>query len=174
MYDSFSECCFGCIHVRDVGLIPGLGRSPGGEHSNPLQYSCLDCTSTSQFCGLWIVFVCLLLREVICSQQKMRGNYGDFPYTFSLQKCPTFPIINISHQSSTFVTTDEPTLILHNHKRIHHLPSSCYCTFILLLHIHLVIAHSVGLDKRIMTCIHHYISYKVFKINHISKLVSVC
>ena len=28
--------------VRDVGLIPGLGRSPGGGHSNPLQYSCLE------------------------------------------------------------------------------------------------------------------------------------
>ena len=29
----------------DAGLIPGLGRSPGGEedlHGNPLQYSCLD------------------------------------------------------------------------------------------------------------------------------------
>ena len=25
----------------DVGLIPGLGRSPGVENSNPLQYSCL-------------------------------------------------------------------------------------------------------------------------------------
>ena len=28
--------------VRDTGLIPGLGRSPGGEHGNPLQYSCLE------------------------------------------------------------------------------------------------------------------------------------
>ena len=27
--------------MRDVGSIPGLGRSPGGGHSNPLQYSCL-------------------------------------------------------------------------------------------------------------------------------------
>ena len=26
---------------REVGLIPGLGRSPGGENGNPLQYSCL-------------------------------------------------------------------------------------------------------------------------------------
>ena len=26
----------------DVGLIPGLGRSPGGGHINPLQYSCLE------------------------------------------------------------------------------------------------------------------------------------
>ena len=27
--------------VRDVGLIPGLGRSPGVGNGNPLQYSCL-------------------------------------------------------------------------------------------------------------------------------------
>ena len=25
--------------VRDMGLIPGLGRSRGGAHGNPLQYS---------------------------------------------------------------------------------------------------------------------------------------
>ena len=28
--------------IRDVGLIPGLERSPGGEPGNPLQYSCLE------------------------------------------------------------------------------------------------------------------------------------
>ena len=28
--------------IRDTGLIPGLGRSPGGGHGNPLQYSCLE------------------------------------------------------------------------------------------------------------------------------------
>ena len=28
--------------IRDLGSIPGLGRSPGGEHGNPLQYSCLE------------------------------------------------------------------------------------------------------------------------------------
>ena len=27
--------------IRDMGLIPGLGRSPGGGHSNPLKYSYL-------------------------------------------------------------------------------------------------------------------------------------
>ena len=27
---------------KDSGLIPGSGRSPGGEHGNPFQYSCLD------------------------------------------------------------------------------------------------------------------------------------
>ena len=28
--------------ARDEGSIPGLGRSPGGGHGNPLQYSCLE------------------------------------------------------------------------------------------------------------------------------------
>ena len=28
--------------IRDAGSIPGLGRSPGGGHGNPLQYACLE------------------------------------------------------------------------------------------------------------------------------------
>ena len=28
--------------VGDPSSIPGLGRSPGGGHGNPLQYSCLE------------------------------------------------------------------------------------------------------------------------------------
>ena len=28
--------------VRDEGSIPRSGRSPGGGHGNPLQYSCLE------------------------------------------------------------------------------------------------------------------------------------
>ena len=27
--------------IKDKGSIPGSGRSPGGGHGNPLQYSCL-------------------------------------------------------------------------------------------------------------------------------------
>ena len=28
--------------LRGKGSIPGSGRSPGGGHGNPLQYSCLE------------------------------------------------------------------------------------------------------------------------------------
>ena len=28
--------------IRDTDSIPGSGRSPGGGHGNPLQYSCLE------------------------------------------------------------------------------------------------------------------------------------
>ena len=29
-------------NVEDLASIPGSGRSPGGGHGNPLQYSCLE------------------------------------------------------------------------------------------------------------------------------------
>jgi len=36
--DGIKSAC----NAGDLGLIPGLGRSPGGGHGNPLQYSCLE------------------------------------------------------------------------------------------------------------------------------------
>ena len=30
------------VDIRDIGLIPGLGRCPGEGNGNPLQYSCLE------------------------------------------------------------------------------------------------------------------------------------
>ena len=36
--------------VRDLGSIPGSGRSPGGGHGNPLQYSCLE---NPMYRGAW-------------------------------------------------------------------------------------------------------------------------
>ena len=35
-----TACCAG--DAGDAGSTPGWGRSPGGGHGNPLQYSCLE------------------------------------------------------------------------------------------------------------------------------------
>ena len=32
----------GAEYIKDVASIPGSGRSPGGGHGHPLQYSCLE------------------------------------------------------------------------------------------------------------------------------------
>ena len=40
--------------VRDVGLIPGLGRSPGEGNAYPLQYSCLENPMDG---GTWLATV---------------------------------------------------------------------------------------------------------------------
>ena len=42
-------------NVGDPGSIPGLGRSPGGGHSNPLQSSCLENPVDR---GAWRATVC--------------------------------------------------------------------------------------------------------------------
>ena len=51
-YNTKTDKVVKCLHVkklpanawdiRDTGLIPESGRSPGGGHGNPLQYSCLE------------------------------------------------------------------------------------------------------------------------------------
>ena len=42
-------------NAGDLGSIPGLGRSPGGGHGYPLQYSCLE---NSMDRGTWWATVC--------------------------------------------------------------------------------------------------------------------
>ena len=50
--------------VRDVGSIPLSGKSPGEEHGNPLQYSCLENPMDR---GAWRVTV----HEVIKGQTRL-------------------------------------------------------------------------------------------------------
>ena len=36
------ESTYGAGDIGNAASIPGSGRSPGGGHGNPLQYSCLE------------------------------------------------------------------------------------------------------------------------------------
>ena len=38
--------------VRDMGSIPGSGRSPGGGHGNPLQCYCVETPWTEELGGV--------------------------------------------------------------------------------------------------------------------------
>ena len=40
------------VDAGDMGSVPGLGRSPGGGHCNPLQYFCLENPMTEEPGGL--------------------------------------------------------------------------------------------------------------------------
>ena len=46
--------------IRDTGLIPRLGRSPGGGHGNLLQYSCLENPTDR---GVWRATVYKVTEE---------------------------------------------------------------------------------------------------------------
>ena len=52
--------------IRDIGSIPGSGRSPGGRHGNPLPYSCLENPMDK---GAWQTIV----REVTKSQTRLHN-----------------------------------------------------------------------------------------------------
>ena len=58
--------------IRDLGSIPGWGRSPGGGHSNPLQYSCLE---NSMDRGAWRTTVYRVVKSWTRLKQ-LSTNYG--------------------------------------------------------------------------------------------------
>ena len=62
--------------IRDVRSLPGLGRSPGEGHGNPLQYSCLENPEDR---GAWWATVHGLAKsQTRLKQLAMRGNMGDY------------------------------------------------------------------------------------------------
>ena len=63
--------------AEDPGLIPGLGRSPGEENGNPLQYSCLENPMDRE---AW--------RATVHGSQRV-GHDGDATDTFTLLPSPS-------------------------------------------------------------------------------------
>ena len=59
--------------IEDEGSIFGLGRSPGGGHGNPLQYSCLENPMDR---GLWKAMV----HGVAESQRRLKWLSTIFMY----------------------------------------------------------------------------------------------
>ena len=58
--------------VRDLGSIPGLGKSPGGGHGNPLQYSCLENPMDR---GAWLATV----HGVANSRTRLKRRFHSIP-----------------------------------------------------------------------------------------------
>ena len=63
-------------NVGDLGLIPGLGRSPGEGNGNPLQHSCLE---NSMNRGAW--------RTTVHGAAKSGTRLSDFHFTCFFQSC---------------------------------------------------------------------------------------
>ena len=53
--------------IRDMGLIPGSGRSPKGGHGNPFQYSCLE--NPMDMAAWWAT-----VQRVTKSQTQLKHN----------------------------------------------------------------------------------------------------
>ena len=60
-------------NAGDLGLIPGLGRSPGEGNGSPLQYSCLEKPMDR---GAW--------HAAVHGVAKSQTRLSDFTFTFTL------------------------------------------------------------------------------------------
>ena len=81
--------------VRDAGSIPGLGRSPGGGHGNPLQYSCLENAMDR---GAWQA----TYHRITKRQTQLRTHAGYAMFLKFLQSCLTlFDPLNCSPPGSS-------------------------------------------------------------------------
>ena len=58
--DMVKNLCTSAGDVRDMGLIPGSGRSAGERNGKPLQYSCLGNPLDS---GAWRCIVCRVTKS---------------------------------------------------------------------------------------------------------------
>ena len=101
--------------VRDMSLIPGWGRSPGGGYGYPLQYSCLEYPMNRE---AWQVLFhrgckesdtteCLSMQ--VCTAQKLLSNIYIFMGVYILRRIFVQTTIWINgrksiHQHFSFIT----------------------------------------------------------------------
>ena len=80
MYKHFSSSFSGgseSTSAGDPGSIPGLGRSPGGGHGSPLQYSCLENPMDR---GAW--------RAAVHGVAKSQTQLRDFTFHLIISNMP--------------------------------------------------------------------------------------
>lgn len=114
----------------------------------------LLCPDDHYFINADLLVVVLLVwktifRAVLGSQQYWEED-TDISYILPAPTLPLSmhspPVINIPHQSGTFVKTGKPTLTHQDH-----------LTPMVYIGVHSSVMHSVGLDKCVVTCSHRYI-----------------
>ena len=96
------------VDLRDAGLIPGLGKSPGGRHGNPPQYCRLENPIDRK---AWWATVHKMVKS--WTQLNARNslflqiNYDTLPLYFSIGKTYNSVISKFSlsflHYSNTFL-----------------------------------------------------------------------
>ena len=85
--------------IRNLGSIPGTGRSPGGGHGNPLRYSCLEDPMGR---GVWWATA----HRVAKSQTQLKRlnthtHIHPPPHKSRVTNLMIFPLQLMSHSNST-------------------------------------------------------------------------
>ena len=107
--DSKESAC----RAGDLGSIPRVRRSPGGEHSNPLQYSCLDDPMVR---GAW--------WATVHGVTESRTRLSDYHFHFHLLRslCSILYLWNVSilfHASALYWFSRLCSIPWHNYSTIY-------------------------------------------------------
>ena len=86
-------------NVGDLGSIPGLGRSPGGGHSNPPQYSCLENPKDIGGC-----------QTTMHRVTKSWARLSDLHFHFHFKTTRALPCFSGHHMLSHSVVSDFVTI----------------------------------------------------------------
>ena len=110
-WELFFFCCFSfnfpggsdgeesSCSSRDLGSIPGLGRSPGEGSGNPLQYSCLGNTMDR---GAWWATVHRVSKESHMTEHTQRDSW--FILQCGTNLCCTTNWLTYTHIDILFLT----------------------------------------------------------------------
>ena len=77
--------------IRDAGLIPGSGRSPGGGHGNPLQHSCLENPMDK---GAWRATVQRVTKSDTFERRQSHNNHKKHK-----EKCNQYNVLFVRIQN---------------------------------------------------------------------------
>ena len=96
------------VNAGDAGLIPGLGRSPGGGNGNPLQCSCLENPMDR---GVW--------QAMVHGVKKSRTGLNMHTHYINLKKKCSSQILFLSLVLLSTLTVSKVTEpVFHIHSRV--------------------------------------------------------
>ena len=119
----------------DLGSIPGSGRSPGGEHGNPLQYACLENPMDR---GVWqarvhgVIKSQTQLKQLIMHAHRKRKAWGSDPNLVSKDQMFNYPVHPLPLWTLSFSHTHDhgapifTRLFLHVFSKVFLLPKSSF------------------------------------------------
>ena len=80
-------------NAGDLGSVPGLGRSPGEENGNPLQYSCLENPMDREAWLATFYGVARVRHDWVTKHMWILGYMGLFQLWFSQGICPVVKLL---------------------------------------------------------------------------------
>ena len=136
--------------IRDAGSTRGLGRSPGGGHGNPLQYSCLENPMDRE--AWWVT-----VYGVVQSRTRLKRLSMN---TYTLQRLSNVHI-SFKQYNTKGCTSNKTSLILKVVKEYYVLyPVQSMSLITILIYLHNGLIDYYLSFRKLQPCFNHLLTFK--------------